>query len=407
MSAVHKIGVAVVGLLVAFQTWGFQVDAPVPPMSSAPNSCTFSQEEQGMTYAKLSFGAPIHETMTALSISRAKTQSTQCAASGQQIESFWTKPDKAERSILACCRYVNKSDWCRCLNNDVRKALFTDPDPVKTASRWPDDPCHMLARGDTYFVMPQWLILGPAKAGNNLAYTSHLHEFAFMHSMASSGADADKSGERTVTTQGRILMWLEIAFKVADGTIPTTAHFADIAQHLDTKWAQEQVKTVFSGYVGSKRKGGWTVDFFFTGIHGANPAYVRQLALGSALHTIQDAFSDSHVARRDRPKAPAPVTQPGLVVQFLDYKQQDQLGRHPDADARPPDLERVPADLAQLHPVSVGAEVLSCAAAPREGGTSRWQDALRVINPVYQLHKDHEKMSGPGEYGRRGRAALR
>jgi hypothetical protein len=390
-------------MLVATAVHGYPIDATIPEGSGAPSAC-IPQADMASNSSSFrgQFGSSAHEELTRRTVDWARSGKTRTKPEARLLDALLARPVKAQRTVLACCRYVASSHHCRCLNDGDRLALFSDPDPIVTGSRWPDDPCHLLARSSTYFIPVHWF-LGRSSWGNNLFYLSHFHDFAFLHSMAASGQKDDRSVELTVVTRRRILTWLEFALGVASGHVPTGATFAQ-AQALLSPEARPEFGRMFPGFVKQTRR--WTVDFMFVGVEGAEALHVRQVALGAALHTVQDAFSDAHVRRQDRPRLglPQPVTDVGPVVQVLDYKQQDQLDKHASGDAPPRDLFE-PASAGTLHPISVGAELIVCAAgtgtaaaAINNSESAAWSCARPFVQRVYELAPSRRRATGAGDY---------
>lgn len=376
----------------------YPIDATTPATTSAPTSCTRESTEQLGGQLKAQFGHPAHEKLTQRTVEWVKAGKTKTEVNQRVLHELLARPKDAKLTILACCRYTQGSHFCQCLNDAVRTAQFKDADPLSTGARWPDDPCHMLARSETHFIPMHWF-LGRSTWGNNLFYLSHFHNFAFLHSMASSGDKDANSVELTIVTRRRILTWLEFAFRVAQGDIPTAASFRDARDRL-TDVNRPEFGRMFPGFIGQPKS--WTVDMFFVGIQGADAHHVRQVALGALLHTVQDAFSDAHVLREGRPELgrAQPVTGVGGVVRFLDYKTQNKLGKHAAGDAPPADLYEPSDDAAAIHPVRVGAEVIACMAPKERRPSSQdaWACAEPVLEQPFRLSGSSKRGTGPGQY---------
>lgn len=402
----RALWVAVTALALHTAALPYPIDASIPPSTGAPSQCVpnHKDDSQVATDFRAQFGQRAHERMTELSAQRALAGQTQVAADSVALRTLLEPPAGSQRTILACCRYTKGSHYCRCLNDGVRTAKFSDPMPLVTGARWPDDPCHLLARGDTFFIPVHWF-LGKSQWGNNLFYLSHFHDFAFLHSMASSGDKDERSVERTSVTRRRVLAWLEFAMGVASGHISSQASFAQAQAALSTD-ARPEFGRMFPGFIKQPKR--WTVDFLFVGIQGADAMQVRQVALGAMLHTVQDAFSDAHVLRANRPRLglPQPATNVGPIVQFLDYKQQNKLGKHAAGDEPPGDLFVASTDNTALHPIVVGSELIACAAGPTHspaaanggGESSAWSCARPFVLRVYEMAKDSRRAAGAGNY---------
>lgn len=383
-----------------FTTNAFPIDAAAPPGAPAPQACAAQTLDQAGTRSTFhgNLGSPAHEEMTRASVRLAQEGKTVTRGRPQDLEKLTRVPPRAQRTILACCRYVQGSHYCRCLASDVRNAQFSDPSPIETGSRWPDDPCHMTARVDTFFIPVNWFLGGP-RSGNNLFYLSHFHNFAFLHAMAASGDGDTRSVESTTVTRLKILTWMEFALRVADGSIPPGASFRQAQEEISPQ-RRKIFGQMFPGFLMQPKS--WTIGMFFLGMHDADPMHVRQIALGALLHTVQDSFSDSHVHRESRVKLGEAfaVTNVGPIRRFLDYKQQSKLVKHPAGDAPPSDMLIAPTDGAQLHPVSVGAELIACATLSEHRSTSSesWSCAEPHLERLLKLADGHYKGSSGGRY---------
>lgn len=330
---------------------------------------------------------PNHQDMTRESIklgqlNAGKTEAA-CSTTNEQWNSYFTVPENSAVSIGMCCARTADSAWCNRLRKKKNgdkfvEAKVADTAPVITGSMWPDDPCHLLARQETNKTFFFW-ITSPAISGNNLMYTSHFHNFQFMHSMAASTwtpkwkpkkkeypEDADR-------TRQKIKTWAEFAFKVADGTIDVHKLIADAKPLLsysekNKDSAQHTFGQVFGGY------DPWTVAKLFTGWDDAPPEQVRQIAAGSLLHTIQDSFSEPHADRK--------TYRAEGISKFSDYKMQVG-GTHSLKDKALEDMLSSHA-LNAYHPISQGAQLLSCIVAGSSDKNSRWDKAAKIVIDVFK-----------------------
>ena len=325
---------------------------------------------------------PNHQVMAIESVKLGQANSGKsdaaCETKNEQWNSYFSVPKGSAVSIGMCCHRGVDSRWCDHLIEEEEKdkifvnALVKDSAPFITGSVWPDDPCHMLAREETNKIFGGWITSDPS-SGNNLFYTSHFHDFQFMHSMAASAWTSNwktkkESPEDANTTRHKIQTWAEFAFKVADGTIDARKTLSDAESHLSGT-AQRTFHIVFSSY--SNR----TVAEFFTGWTGAPAEQVRQIAAGSLLHTVQDSFSDSHADRKSFPDK--------KIKRFSDYKTQYR-GTHSLADQAPPELLQ-PQPLLDYHPISMGAQLLSCVIARATDENSHWdQSAAKIVTNIFE-----------------------
>lgn len=322
---------------------------------------------------------PNHQDMAIESVKLGQANSGQpdaaCETTKEQWNSYFSVPQGSAVSIGMCCHPGVTSTWCDSVKWKQGKTFVNahveDAAPFITGSVWPDDPCHMLAREETNSTFGGWITSDPS-GGNNLFYTSHFHDFQFMHSMAASAWTSNwilkpEPPEDANTTRHKIQVWAEFAFKVADGTIDAHKTLLDAESRL-SETAQRTFHIVFS----SDRKR--TVAEFFTGWKGAPAKQVRQIAAGSLLHTVQDSFSDSHTDRK---------SDDNKIKRFSDYKTQYR-GTHSLADHAPPALLQ-PQPLLDYHPISMGAQLLSCVIAGATDENSRWdQSAAKIVTNIFE-----------------------
>lgn len=150
-------------------------------------------------------------------------------------------------------------------------------------------------------------------AGNYIS-RSHFGDLQLLHSMAS------QDGDSAEKTKKEILMWTEFAWGVADGTYPLNTYLKDIRiegwnQHFDNEQTVQ--------------------DLFTVGRPWLRP-HVKEVALGSLLHVIQDSFAAGHVDRRDEITGDICTADNhevyGRIVEFHSYARQDH-DKHKEDDA--------------------------------------------------------------------------
>ena len=202
-----------------------------------------------------------------------------------------------------------------------------------------------------------WMVGAGYMRFNNFNYASHFHEMQFLHAMApSSRGDPTSYREPRSMTRRKVLAWAEFAYLVAEGSIAPAMTMQEVHARL-SKVARKPFEL---GFGLSNRR---SVGFLFTGELDPDPLQVRQIAVGALLHTIQDSFSSSHVERVRSPRdgeGRQLVGDKGAIRRFLTYRGQDAV-EHGVADRRPGDWDR--ANPGDLHPVSIGAQVVACAAS--------------------------------------------
>ncbi len=160
--------------------------------------------------------------------------------------------------------------------------------------RWNDDPLRLLAHGKTYVHSAAYFHDGgriskrhrdSISISYNTHYRSHYGDMQFLHSMSSS------SQESTAETRRKIMVWTEFMYAVAVGDIPATAPLSEvpiggIPELFQGK--QWSVGDLLSMQCVSKRK-------CYPLAHVMEK--VRQIAVGSILHVVQDSFAAGHTQR--------------------------------------------------------------------------------------------------------------
>lgn len=326
----------------------------------------------------ISFGDPVHEDMTVASKALASKLPSQLSCSGsQQAISQFLHPSAAPMlGNSVCCAKTAKSRWCD-YAEDVRYVPFKDVlEPLVSGARWNDDACHMSQRPQTRIGWAAWMVDPWYRRAANLNYSSDYHDKQFLHAMASSGfGRSDSYQESASVTTHKIVTWAEFAFRVAEGSIPAGTPLHEAGTFLEPN----RTKTFHQAFRGYSRS--MTVGQLFSGTSTFDLQHVRQLAMGALLHTVQDAFSASHVERVND-QLPT-LKGRGKVIRFLNYRLQSP-SLHGEQDQRPTDAqEALPSD---FHPVALGARLIACA-ANGSSEKSNWPDAKSVMLQLTALEK--------------------
>ncbi|RZL68633.1 MAG: hypothetical protein EOP77_00620 [Variovorax sp.] len=343
------------------------------------------------------FGDPIHEDMTFASIAMAmkRPDQMQCRASTMAVNEFLAKPDNPLLSHSMCCHKGARSRVCNYLESRGELKPFADTaPPLISGVRWNDDPCHMTHQSASRLSWGIWMLGVNYMRFNNVNYASHYHEKQFLHAMASAGrTEKDMAPDPAKQTRARILMWAEMALRVANGSVSAQDKLGKLRDQLPSA-ARPYFDLSFGNYRNR------TVGMLFSGVDNPDPAQLRQLALGALLHTVQDSFSSSHVERVNDPKQSEFVpliAGKGDIRRFLIYRGQDAT-EHGRADRRPADLEG--SEPGDLHPVALGAQLLSCVAAAQSGADTLGS-AMEVMMRTFRLADESVNLpSGPGRYAR-------
>lgn len=247
---------------------------------------------------------------------------------------------------------------------------------------WNDDPNQHLF-GVHYATWVIWMsdAEGIAKKGRNwlgksatitpgykMQYRSHYGDLQFLHAMA------NENGETADAVRQRILDWTEFAYAVATEQIEPDVKLADSQMPVVTRY--------FS------RQPGWSVHYLFAPQFTLGRTTIKDVALGSILHVVQDSFSKAHSSRDYALTAECPS---GRVTEFHAYNSQDSA-LHGKADTRNSWLEN-DQFTADSNPVQVSAQLIAFA---RTGAD--WPSVVKpyLETKVFCVGKDARLSSGGG-----------
>lgn len=202
----------------------------------------------------------------------------------------------------------------------------------------------------------------PTGTQYSLIYRVHFGDMQFLHSMAS------WDGERAADTKSRILMWAEFAYNFAKGEISHN---------------KELRKTDIAGMEKVFQNTNWTAERLFTmdDTTFRTPELMRQIALGSLLHLIQDSFSRAHVSREPSTGATCEAvpgkSKPGRVEMFYAFNSQDS-SRHGDKDSK----DGLEVHMRSVTPniVTIGHEVLNYLKSGKA-----WREVRKYLDCLYEL----------------------
>lgn len=197
--------------------------------------------------------------------------------------------------------------------------------------RWNDDPLHMFRR---HSVTASALFTHSCQKKTSvkinvewdLFYRSHCGDMQFLHAMAS------KKHETAQETYQKLEAWLEYTYKTSTGAIPTDLRFRSVHFRM-TLEAANTFKVMMINSNGGRSH--WRADGMFS--FDCTRAWlggkircdyinfskweIRNIALGSLLHVLQDSYSESHTQRNSS----------GKLVSFGVYNLQDK-GEHAKKD---------------------------------------------------------------------------
>ena len=109
---------------------------------------------------------------------------------------------------------------------------------------------------------------------------------------------------------------------------------------------------------------------------------IKEIALGSMLHTVQDSFTKSHVNRDNN----------GKIVSFYSYVNQNGL-THAKEDGLPKWLRT--GKWPDINPVSVSEVIIRKYLEYKRTGQDNSKELMNYIKEIY-LPAEKTKMSGPG-----------
>lgn len=209
------------------------------------------------------------------------------------------------------CRLYLKSNYCK--TNKCK--LFESPlfRNYIRGSFWSDDPeiCffkNTSSKNDKYNSI--FSATGPAEFGtkfevaklkslfeaemNTLTERSHFGDLQFFHSMGVHGSKPE-------IIRSKILLWSEFLYKISIGEIDEIIwrdNEIEFIGKIKNMLRSDETRTLQALFAGKNKK----VD-------------IKEVALGSLLHLVEDSFTPSHTERNDK----------GQVVSFLSYS--DQKGK--------------------------------------------------------------------------------
>jgi hypothetical protein len=216
---------------------------------------------------------------------------------------------------------------------------------------------------------------GDAFVQGTLMTRSHFGDLQFLHSMANTeGIAAD-------VTQGKILDWVQFAWRVFDGDFGP-----------ETILKQVDIPTIREHFGCSN----WTVsDIYVLGAKDVLNRRLPDIAFGSVVHTVQDSFAAGHVERElpalnEYCKEP-PIPKPGPIVEFHAYAQQDP---------RKHDLQDSRDALVAVASGHGGAIDVTKQLFEYWNSNAKWKDIRPFFECVFELSKDHRPSSAGDDFSR-------
>lgn len=252
-------------------------------------------------------------------------------------------------------------------NDDPNQHLFGIHYPTWVI--WMDDAKGIATKGRNW--LGSRTAIGP---GYKMQYRSHYGDMQFLHAMANS------DGETAPVVQERILAWIQFAYAVA-------------IEDIDSQTELGEIDLPAGAFF--ERQSGWSVHYLFAPKFTLGTASVRDVALGSILHVVQDSFSHAHTARSFASSTACPA---GRILEFHAYGSQDS-DRHSSADTRAQWLAES-EDRPDYSAVQASAQMLIFAR-----DRANWQATVRpwLVEQLFCVDAD-ARVASSGEYGKRPKA---
>jgi hypothetical protein len=218
----------------------------------------------------------------------------------------------------------------------------------------------------------------------NLTGRSHFFDLQFLHAMA------EKDHEAAEVTKAKVMLWLEIIYKLSTGEgVAATDRLNAITIKTTVGGEEFSLGRYFTDQ--SAPRGTDTIGYLLTRDSKCKSMQIPRRAIGALLHTVQDSYAYGHVRRTllnpsdqvdgsiDNFK-PGTYAKLGAVKTFHTYRGQDDK-KHGKYDLPTNDL--VPSDLATFN-TTVGA-----------------RDAIEASRPLltmWHAKKPWAGAGGPREY---------
>ena len=263
---------------------------------------------------------------------------------------------------------------------------------------WNDDPHSFLPEHPEDFALHGKIGCNFKNVTNHfdLYYRSHCGNLQFLHAMAS------HKNEPAIVTKNAILAWIEYCYKIAIDNNNDIFELMKLKlEEIDGKLSDNGADMIRERVKATEQRIGWSASGIFnfkcdrifkiswrilllefTDLdcpdkgHEYGPREVRNIALGSMLHTIQDSYSKGHVFRSKEG-----------IRQFGLYSSQ-KAKCHLKADAGPE--ENVSEELTR-NTVWIIDHILY----HRSHGTSDWPLFQKEIEKIFAIAPDHkDKLPG-------------
>lgn len=283
------------------------------------------------------------------------------------------------------------------LFQQAKKQLLNE---IVRGVRWNDDPLMMLSSemvnfGVNYAHSCHDDIKYKINQKWDYLYRTHCGDMQYLHAMASS------KEEKPHETLHKIFMWLEFTYKVSSGAIPTNRRlrsvhllmtednselFYDEIVNNGGKYKCEydksgavkscaEVETIFS--FECKRVIDWPFIWKTkprcNNVGDIDEVTIRNIALGSALHLLQDSMSDSHVAReRQLSEYCSPENRDMGVIKYHNYNDQ-KSSLHSKADKI-----ICKQSTGDINIVDIGAKIINWSLLDRQEGIDRWESKVVI-----------------------------
>jgi hypothetical protein len=212
---------------------------------------------------------------------------------------------------------------------------------------------------------------------DNMVARTHYGDLQFIHGMAAN--DKEKPEE----TKRKMMMWAEFTSKIAKGDIAGDASFANLGKGKDLNSKEDDDPELLEIAKLFPQMKGKSINDLFGVKNGKGD--VKQRAMGSLLHMVQDSYAGGHSEREPGD---------GKVKSFHSYTNQDHEA-HAHSDAR--GEGKTVGDQLMNTPGAVTATNKSAELLMRVEDGKSWEDIQEYLDKDVFALADNTTPAGTGE----------
>jgi len=203
---------------------------------------------------------------------------------------------------------------------------------------------------------------------------SHFYDMQFLHAMSEKDVQADEVREK-------ILMWAELVALIQAGMVVDDTRFEQVVPMLSTTarihWAE--LFPARPGLPNNKNMAKWRVGTMFRADRDRSAYNLKDVALGSFLHIVQDSYAGGHT---EREMADGDRFAWGDVREFHTYQGQNKTW-HSCNDHNPINAKWAAAAGDKRNPVSVGANVIQILRSAKPGTDPGMADMRDKVSAAF------------------------